>query len=299
MKTLLGGMPAEIAEGIRKLGKQFSMDLIRKTGAMYAGIQRNFDPEEIKVTRDIAYGDDERQRLDVHIRKKEPGPDHADVIMFVHGGGFVFGDRNTRRHIPDYFAAEGFVGVNVTHRLAPEHKWPSGGMDIGAAVAWVHKNISEYGGNPHRIILMGESAGAFHTATYVFRPDVLGREFPEVAGAIMASGPFLVDERIANENEASYYGDNPELWHRVAFPGNFTRTHIPALFTVAEFDPLHIDQGMVLMLYELIVKHGVVPRYRQLPGHNHISGTLSIGTDDGMLAEEVLDFISGLTRRDD
>jgi len=47
-----------------------------------------------------------------------------------------------------------------------------------------------------------------------------------------------------------------------------------------------------MMLYELIMKHEVVPRYRQLPGHNHLSGTLSVGTADGLLTEELFDFIS-------
>ena len=291
MSTLRRGMPEEIATGIRNMGKQFSRELIMETRALYAGIPRLTDPDDIVVTRDIAYGDHERQRLDVHVRKQEPRSEKAPVIMFVHGGGFVLGDRDNWRHIPEFFAGSGYIGVNMTYRLAPEYKWPAGGRDVGAAVAWVYNNIATYGGDPDRIFLIGESAGAFHTATYVFRPDVLEQEFPEVTGVVMVSGPFMVATETANESEASYYGDDPTRWGRVAFPGNLTRTHIPALFTVAEFDPLHIDQGLAMMLYELIMKH------EQLPGHNHLSGTLSVGTEDGLLTEELFDFISTVCDR--
>ena len=292
MNELRSGMPVEIAEAIRKLGKQFSPELIRETMAMYAGIQRTFDVEDIDVVRDTAYGSDERQRLDIHIPKQGLVEKNAGVVMFVHGGGFIRGDKSGRRHIPDFFAANGYVGVNVTHRLAPEHKWPAGGVDISAAVTWVHANIAAYGGDPERIYLMGESAGAFHVATYVFRPDLLPPATPGVAGAIMASGPFLVDAGRYGEGEAAYFGDDKSRWGEVAFPGNITRSDIPVLFTLTEYDPPHIDEGFAIMIYELIVKHNATPRFRLLTGHNHISGFMSVGTSDTMLSGEILDFIS-------
>lgn len=297
MNELRSGMPAEIAAGIRKLGKQFSMDLIRDTMAMYAGIPRTYDTDDIEVVRDIAYGSDERQRLDVHVPKQGFPEKNAGVIMFVHGGGFTMGNREGRRHIPDFFTSCGYIGVNLTHRLAPEHKWPAGGLDMGAAVTWVHANIAAYGGDPGRIYLMGESAGAFHVATYVFRPNLMPTATPRVAGAIMVSGPFLVDIQTDNEGEAAYFGDDRSRWSEVAFPGNITHTDIPVLFTVTEYDPSHIDEGFAIMIYELIVKHHATPRFRLLTGHNHISGTMSIGTSDTMLSGEILDFITVNDRR--
>lgn len=287
------GMPVEIADGIRKLGKQFSPELIRETIAMYAGIPRTFDVEDIDVVRDIAYGGDQRHRLDIHVPKRGRAEKNAGVVVFVHGGGFIRGDRASRRHIPDFFAANGFVGVNVTHRLAPEHTWPAGGLDMGAAVTWLHANVAGYGGDPRRIILMGESAGAFHVATYVFRPDLFPPATPGVAGAVMVSGPFLVDTQNYGEGEAAYFGDDKSRWgEEVAFPGNITRTEIPVLFTLTEYDPPHIDEGFAIMIHELIVKHHATPRFRLLTGHNHISSFMSIGTPDTMLSDEILDFIS-------
>jgi len=297
MNELRRGMPAQIAERIRKLGKQFSVDLIRQTMAMYEEIQRSYNVDDIDIIRDVTYGTDERQRLNVHVPKHGFAKKKAGVVMFVHGGGFLLGNRESRRHIPDYFAARGYVGVNLTHRLAPAHKWPAGGLDIGAAVAWAHTNITAYGGDPGRIYLMGESAGAFHVATYVFRPNLLPPDTPRVAGAVMVSGPFLVDSANASEGEAAYFGDDRSRWDKVAFPGNITRTDIPVLFTLAEYDPPHIDKGFAIMIHELTVKHGVTPRFRQLPGHNHISSFMSFGTADTMLSDEILDFIMVNDRR--
>ena len=297
MKVLHTGMPEEIATGIRRRGKQFSVEIVRETMAMYARTPRSYCPDDIHVLRDIAYGGDARQLLDVHVPKQGLARKPASVLMFVHGGGYLLGNREGRRNIPDYFAANGYIGVNVTHRLAPQHRWPAGGLDMGAAVAWVHTHIAEHGGDPGRIYLMGESAGAFHVATYVFRPELLPQDNPRVAGAILISGPFLVDTATTNAGEAAYFGDDRSRWSDIAFTGNITRTDIPVLLTVAEYDPPHIDKGVVQMIYELTMKHGVTPRFRQLTGHNHISGSLSIGTGDMMLAGEILDFIATNNQR--
>ena len=297
MNDLRSGMPEEIAAGIARLGKQFSVELIHETMAMYARVPRCYDPDDIQVIRDIAYGGDARQVLDIHLPKQGLARKPAGVFMFVHGGGFLLGHRESRRHILDYFASRGYVGVNFTHRLAPEHQWPAGGLDVAAAVAWVYANIADYGGDPRRIYLMGESAGAFHVATYLLRPQLLPADTPAVAGAILVSGPFLVDSGNASEGEAAYFGDDRDRWHEIAFPGNITRTDIPVLLTLSEYDPIHIDKGVVQMIYELTVSHEATPRFRQLPGHNHISNSLSIGTGDTMLTDEILDFIAACERQ--
>ena len=297
MKQPEGGMPRDIAAGIAGLGKQFTPQVISATIALYAGVPRSYEAGAIEVISDIAYGGDERQRLDIHVPRSGRQAGGADVLMFVHGGGFVRGNREGRRNIPDFFAANGCVGVNVTYRLAPQHRWPAGGLDMGAAVAWVHANIARYGGDPDRIYFMGESAGAFHIATCIFRPELLPADTPRVAGAILVSGAFLVNSTDPREGEADYFGEDRSRWAEIAFPGNITHTDIPVLFTMAEFDPPHIDQGGIQMIHELVMHHGVMPRMRQLIGHNHLSGGLSIGTSDATLSGEILDFMAACNRR--
>jgi triacylglycerol lipase len=89
--------------------------------------------------------------------------------MFLHGGGFVTGDKGCRGE-PLYdnfggFAVEsGFVGVTINYRLAPVVMHPSGAEDVLRAVNFLVGQVAQYGGDPERIVLMGHAAGAAHVA---------------------------------------------------------------------------------------------------------------------------------------
>ena len=127
-----------------------------------------------KIDRDLAYGGHERQRLDVHTADTESGGAEAGapVLVFVHGGGFTGGDKHVPGspmydHVGAWAVRNGWVGVTITYRLAPEHTWPSGAQDVAAAVQWVRDNIASYGGDPSRIVVAGHSAGCVHVASYL------------------------------------------------------------------------------------------------------------------------------------
>ena len=93
------------------------------------------------------------------------------VLIFIHGGAFVGGNKRTSPTSPLYdnvmlwAVQNGFVGVNATYRLAPQSPYPAGAEDIAAVVALVASKIGERGGDPARVYLMGHSAGAVHVAT--------------------------------------------------------------------------------------------------------------------------------------
>jgi acetyl esterase/lipase len=87
----------------------------------------------------------ERQRLDVHTSGAPVG-EPAPVVLFVHGGGFAGGDKHVPGtpmydHIGAWAVRNGWVGVTMTYRLAPEHPWPAGAQDAAAAAGWVRANI--------------------------------------------------------------------------------------------------------------------------------------------------------------
>jgi len=114
--------------------------------AHYIALLKQQPRDSISIEMDIAFGPHERHRLDVHVPKaKSAGL--RPVVMFVFGGGFVQGHKNLHGewiygNVPNFFARNDIIGVNVNYRLAPEHQWPAGAEDVARAVAWAHQNIA-------------------------------------------------------------------------------------------------------------------------------------------------------------
>jgi triacylglycerol lipase len=289
------GMPAEVAAQLMAL--RTAPDTNAQTYKVYAPQARVYEASEIKVTRNIAYGPHERQQIDVHTGTRRRATKPVPVVTVFHGGGLIGGSRANTTTVADYFASIGFVGVNAGYRLAPDSKWPDGARDVGAVVTWLHDHAAEYGGDPARIFLVGISTGSLHTATYLFRPELLPPGTPRVAGAILASGPFTFDFSEPTKGELAYFGDDKARWPQMVVTGNVTRADIPVLLTTAEWDEPRYYGPVAQLFSELVEKHHVKPRYRQSLGHNHVSQLLSIGTVDTSVSREILDFIDRVAGR--
>jgi acetyl esterase/lipase len=110
---------------------------------------------------DIAYGDLDRQRLDVY-RPASPRASPAPVVVFFYGGAWQSGDRRGYRFVGHALARAGFTVVIPDYRLAPAVAFPAFLEDGAKALLWVQDHIAGYGGDPHRLFLMGHSAGAYN-----------------------------------------------------------------------------------------------------------------------------------------
>src|SRR5262245_54080031 len=110
-----------------------------------------FDPPQpvdpiaaLKVERDIAYGSDALQKLDVVSNGQGAG---KPVLVFVHGGGFTGGDKHqpgqfTNDNLMKWAVDQGMVGVNINYRLLPKNMLPDQAHDARDALAWVANNIA-------------------------------------------------------------------------------------------------------------------------------------------------------------
>src|SRR5882757_6838866 len=134
----------DIAEGIRKIGPIVDAPGTAKLYAPLFATQNEPYPN-VTVVRDVAYGTDPLQKLDVFTAAPTPGA-AKPVVMFLHGGGFQRGDKRQPGspfydNIMLWLTQQGMVGVNMNYRLAPKYVWPAAHEDLAAAVRWVQANI--------------------------------------------------------------------------------------------------------------------------------------------------------------
>lgn len=123
-------------------------------------------PEDIVRYDDICYGEDETwQVLDVY-RPREREGEALPVIVSVHGGGWVYGDKERYQFYCMNLAQRGFAVVNFTYRLAPEHKFPTPLIDTNLVFSWVLSHGNTYGFDLAHIFAVGDSAGAHALGLY-------------------------------------------------------------------------------------------------------------------------------------
>lgn len=118
----------------------------------------------VSVVRDLTYGPDLRQKLDIY-RPSKAGP--HPVVVFVYGGSWQNGDRAGYGFVGKRMAQAGYVTVVIDYRLAPKHRYPDFVQDTADAIGWTYRHVAQYDGNPMQIAIMGHSAGAFNAITAV------------------------------------------------------------------------------------------------------------------------------------
>ena len=130
----------------------------------------------IAISRDIAYGDNPRQRLDVYAPKAAPaGTSHAPVVVFLYGGGWTEGAKKQYGFVARALASRGIVAVLPDYRLYPEVRFPAFIEDAAAATRWAcpqlwRRPASSFRCRPFRRRVHRDHAGA--------RPALSGRRRP-------------------------------------------------------------------------------------------------------------------------
>lgn len=248
----------------------------------------------ITVHRDLSYGPHARNGLDIF---QPTAPSPAPVVVFVHGGAFVRGDKRTTDEIYDnvlfWFARQGCLGVNLEYRLAPDATYPAGALDIGAAVAWLQGNAARFGGDPARIHLVGHSAGGTHAATHVYDPAA-GGPSPAVLGLVLISARLRADVLDINPNRdgvLAYFGPDPAS-HAAASPVNHAhRSRLPTLVVTAEFENPLLDVYGAEFAARLVAAGHPKSAHLSVPGHNHMSIVAHFNTPEETLGRQILSFL--------
>lgn len=134
-----------------------------------------------------------RTTLDVWKRPDLPADAGAPVIVQVHGGAWVLGDKEGQAYpLLAHLAERGWVCVSVTYRLSPRATWPDHIVDLKRAIAWVKDNIADHGGDPGWLALTGGSAGGHLCALAALTPNdpQFQPGFEDADTAVQAAVPF-------------------------------------------------------------------------------------------------------------
>ena len=146
----------------------------------------------VERTAAIAYGADERQRLDVY--RPSGARELRPLVVFFYGGSWQGGRRQDYRFVGAALAERGFVVVVPDYRVYPQVRYPEFLRDSAAVVAWCRSHAAEIGGDDRRLFLMGHSAGAYNAAMLALDRrwlDGVGLDAGrDLRGWIGVSGPY-------------------------------------------------------------------------------------------------------------
>lgn len=295
----VSSMPAQVQQRLAEVGPGWGKDIggnIEKTLEVYTPLLAVAPKQGVTVERNLAYGPDARHRADVF---RAAGLKNAPVVVFLHGGAYVRGDRDINAevygNVPMYFARQGMLGVNATYRLAPAAQWPAAAQDVASLVAWLKSNAARYGGDPNRIYLIGHSAGATHVATYAYLKELQPAQGPGLAGIVLISGRYHFDPHPSDpnlKNFQAYFGTD-----RAQYPARSPISHVkeaprlPTFIVIAEYDNPDLDTQGAMLLAALCERDRACPRFTRMEKHNHLSEVYQFNTADDALGREVMEFI--------
>lgn len=301
----MSNLPEAARRAMAQIGPVWGSDIQKHRDmviAAYAPLLAQSPKDGCSAIRDIAFGAHPRQVLDVFkpdVARGVKGAKGAPVVIFVHGGAFVRGDRNVDAEIYSntlwWFARKGVIGINMEYRLAPEAMYPGGAEDVGAAVAWARAHAAEYGGDPDKIFLIGHSAGGTHAAGYAFDPAIRPAAGHGLAGLILISARVRADVEAENPNAfavKAYFGEDASLYERRSPVTHAAGSKLPTFIVIAEFENPLLDVYGAELLHRMSVAARRAPRFMRLTRHNHTSIVAHFNTGEDLLGNEILDFIA-------
>jgi acetyl esterase/lipase len=156
-----------------------------------------------RIERGIAYGAGVRQHLDVYRTLGRGAP----VLVYLHGGSWQTGRRETYGFLGRSLAKRGILAAVADYRLYPEVRFPAFPKDAGQIVSFVRENALAWGGDPKKIFVMGHSAGAHSAALLAFEGERYGA--PRIKGVIALAGPMTFNPLEHDSVSAAFEGHEP------------------------------------------------------------------------------------------
>jgi acetyl esterase/lipase len=246
-----------------------------------------------RVARDLPYGDDPRQKMDVYAPAQAA---NLPVLVFFYGGGWDSGDRKDYGWAAQALAARGFVVFVPDYRLVPQVHFPAFIQDAAEATARAGELAATYGGDPARLGVIGHSAGA-HLAMMIAldRRYMAAVDQPTlIKAAAGLAGPYeFLPFDVAASRNAFGRAPDPTLTQ----PVTFARADAPPLWLGHGTDDVVVHDEDTTILCERMTAVGGRCEAKLYPGLNHAD---LIATFSPLFRKKapVLDDVTGFLHRE-
>jgi len=213
----------------------------------------------VQRIEDVEYAAPGGQRLFADLYIPEGARERPPVIVWLHPGGWIAGDRKTAPDLSRFLAERGFAMVSVDYRLSRQAIFPAALEDVKSAIAWVRSAGNAYGFDGDRIGLWGASAGGHLAALAALSDRSLGvRAVADVYGPtdFLKMGP---EHRSAKSFESRFLGASietaPELVRR-ANPAEYADPGAPPFLILHGTEDRDVECGQSVLLYETLAASG-------------------------------------------
>jgi acetyl esterase/lipase len=262
---------------------------------------------KVIIAKNINYTDknEERRQLNIYYQAYRPAktvtPKAKDVIVFIHGGSWSSGKKDTYWWLGRNFARKGVVAVTINYGLAPVNQYEKMADDCANAVKWVQQHIAQYGGDPKRIFVMGHSAGGHLAALINADPRYFKRAgIQNPIRGIILDDPFGLDikEYLATAVKDHWYDDfirtfttDSAVWEKASPLHYITQVKNPHLifYGARTYPAIQIQSER---MNKVLTQQKVPVSLKVIKGKKHVGMIAQMIFGGNQLYDDILGFVA-------
>ncbi|TCO21670.1 alpha/beta hydrolase family protein [Pedobacter psychrotolerans] len=255
---------------------------------------------QVKTAKDINYAHNTKEQNSLNVFYKADHVENKPVLIFIHGGSWSSGKKETYWWLGRNFARKGIVTVIINYPLAPDVQYEKMADDCALAVKWVKENISTYKASPGKIFIMGHSAGAHLAELINADPKYFDHaKIKNPIKGVILNDPFGLDlhEYLTTAKKDSFYfdfirtfTDKPEVW-KVASPLNYVNNiknpHL-LFYGSKTYEAIKLQTPR---LYQKLKANHIPVEIKEIEGKSHVPMISQMIWGGNDLYEEIVGFM--------